>query len=67
MIEEFLTGRADEVVPSRLFDSEINNGLENIELDNVIEEVTVIDPEANSKEPECSCGGLVGATRSGVQ
>jgi len=30
MVEEFLTGRTDEVVPYRLFDGKTNNRLEDI-------------------------------------
>lgn len=56
VIEELLTGRTDEVVPSRFFDGETNDRLENIELHEVVEEITIVDPEANSEEPKCSCG-----------
>jgi len=55
MIKEFLAGRADEIVSSRLFDGKIDNRVENIELDEVVEEVTIVNPEANPEEPECSC------------
>ena len=58
MVEEFLTGRADEVVPSRFFDCKINDRLKNIELDEVVEEVTIVDPKANPEEPERSCERL---------
>lgn len=54
VIEELLTGRTDEVVPSRFFDGETNDRLENIELHEVVEEITIVDPEANSEEPKCS-------------
>ena len=30
----------------------------------MVEEVTVVNPEANSEEPESSCGGSVRVTRS---
>lgn len=53
MIEKLLTGRADKVVPPRFLDGKFNDWLENIKLDEVIEEITVVDPEANPEEPEC--------------
>lgn len=32
--------------------------MEDIEFDKVVEEVTIVDPEADSEESKCSCGKL---------
>ena len=56
LLEDLLTGGADEIVSKRLLQRKRDHRLESINLDEVSKEIAVVEPEQHSKETESSCG-----------
>ena len=53
-LEEFLAGRAEQVVAARLLKCEVDNGFQHIVLNEMLEYVAVVQFEACAEEAESS-------------